>query len=143
MLPFTLADGSIEKLIEDYKIGMMIVDPVQEYLEYEVYGDEPEQIYPIIHKLERIAKHTGCAMILIAYSDGFGSENGNIWKNEFADKISGVLCLERAGIDAKESSLIHEKCLLAPEAIDNNLSCHFNESQKNTFHKIHFRINTY
>lgn len=115
MLPFTLADESIEKLIEDFNIHVMIVDPIQEHLEYEVYGDEPELIYPILHKLEGIAKHTGCAMILIAYSDGLGSENGNIWKNEFAEKISSVLCLERADMETKESCLIHEKCLLAPE----------------------------
>jgi len=115
MLPFTLADDSIEKLIEDYKIDMMIVDPIQEYLEYEVYGDEPELIYPIIFKLERIAKHTGCAILLTAYSDGRGGKNGDRWKFDFAEKISSVLCLERAGTEAKESSLIHEKCLLAPE----------------------------
>ena len=37
MLPFTLADESIEKLIEDFNIHVMIVDPIQEYLEYEAY----------------------------------------------------------------------------------------------------------
>lgn len=30
-----------------------------EYLEYEVYGDELELIYPVIHKLEGIALHAG------------------------------------------------------------------------------------
>ncbi|HBA69676.1 MAG TPA: hypothetical protein DCZ40_10025 [Lachnospiraceae bacterium] len=115
MLPFTLADDSIEKLIEDFDIQVMIVDPIQEYLEYEVYGDEPELIYPIILKLERIAKHTGCAILVTAYSDGRGGKNGDRWKFDFAEKISSVLCLERAGTEAKESSLIHEKCLLAPE----------------------------
>lgn len=115
MLPFTLADDSTEKLIEDYRIGMMIVDPVQEYLEYDVYRDGPDFIYPVLHKLERLAKHTGCAMILTAYSDGHGSETGNTWKKEFADKISSVLCMERPDMGTKKCRLVHEKCLLAPE----------------------------
>ena len=115
MLPITLGDDSIGQIIESFGIRMVIVDPIQEYLEYDVYQDTPDMVYPIIYKLAQLAKESGCAVILMAYSDGLGGERGNVWKNEFAEKISSVLCLERQGAESKEICLRHEKCILAPE----------------------------
>lgn len=115
MLPFTLADDSIENLIEDFNIQVMIVDPIQEYLEYEVYGDEPEMIYPIIQKLEGIAKRTGCAIVLIAYSDGPGGTGSDMWKGNFIEKISSILCIDRPAPGAFERTLLQERNILAPE----------------------------
>lgn len=115
MLPFTLADDSIEKLIEDFEIQVMIVDPIQEYLEYDVYGDQPELIYPIIHKLERIAKRTGCAILLVAYSDGPGGEGSAIWKENFLEKVSSILCIDRPETGSSERILVQERCILATE----------------------------
>lgn len=40
---------------------------------------------------------------------------GKVWKNEFAEKISSVICLERQGKESAEVSLLHEKCILAQE----------------------------
>lgn len=115
MLPVTLGDDSIGQIIESFGIRMMIVDPIQEYLEYDPYQDTPDMIYPIIYKLAQLAKESGCAVVLTAYSDGLGGEQGNLWRNEFAEKISSVLCLERQGAESKEIRLHHEKCILAPE----------------------------
>ncbi len=71
--------------------------------------------YPVLYKLEKLAKESGCAVVLMAYSDGAGSRHGEVWRNEFAEKISSVLCIERQGIENGEVSLNHEKCILAPE----------------------------
>ena len=76
MLPITLGDDSIGQIIESFGIRMVIVDPIQEYLEYDVYQDTPDMVYPIIYKLAQLAKESGCAVILMAYSDGLGGERG-------------------------------------------------------------------
>lgn len=103
MLPITLGDDSIGQIIDSFGIRMMIVDPIQEYLEYDVYRDTPDMIYPIIYKLAQLAKESGCAVVLTAYSDGPEGEQGNLWRNEFAEKISSVFCLERQGAKVRRS----------------------------------------
>lgn len=115
MLPVTLGDESLEQLVENYGIRMIIIDPIQEYLEHDVYKDTQDMTYPVLYKLEKLAKESGCAVVLTAYSDGAGSRHGEVWKSEFAEKISSVFCLERHGERSGEISLIHEKCILAPE----------------------------
>lgn len=115
MLPFTLADDSIEQLVTENEIRVVIVDPIQEYVEQEVYGDKPEMVYPIIHKLAEMAQHTGCAVILVAYSDGPGGDGSMAWSANYAEKISSLLCIEKAGGEPGKRQVIHEKSLLSVE----------------------------
>lgn len=114
MLPFTLGDDSVEQMIEEHQIKIMIVDPIQEYMGHDVYQAPPEDTYPIILKLADIANKYGCAVILVAYSDGPNGEKSMLWQ-EFTEKISSIICIERKDEDFKDCLLMHEKCLLAPE----------------------------
>lgn len=75
MLPVTLGDESLEQLVENYDIRMIILDPVQEYLEHDVYKDTRDMTYPILYKLERLAKERGCAVVLTACSGRSGKTN--------------------------------------------------------------------
>lgn len=122
MLPLTLGDDSIEQMVGNFGIQLLVVDPIQEYLEEEVYGDEPELIYPIICKLEALAKKSGCAVVLVAYSDGPGGENSKRWREDFAEKVGSVLCVERDKRDTGVRRLLHEKCLFAPEEWEKRFS---------------------
>lgn len=115
MLPFTLADDSIEDLIAEKDIRVMVVDPIQEYIEHDVYGDKPEMTYPIINKLAEMAQRTGCAVVLIAYSDGPGGDGSLAWRSNYAEKISSLLCIERADRKSDRRRVIHEKSLLSVE----------------------------
>lgn len=113
--PVTLGDDSMEQIVENYDIRMVIIGPVQEYLEYDVYQDLPATVYPVLVKLEKLAKKSGCAVVLIADTEGAGSSHGNAWKNVFVEKTSSVLCLERHVEGSGVVSLINEKCILASE----------------------------
>lgn len=113
MLPLTLSDDSIQQLIVEHGIRVLVVDPVQEYMEQDVYGEKPEMVYPVISRLERMARQTGCAVILIAYSDGPGGEGSRAWKENYAEKVSSLLCLERR--DGDKRRILHEKSLLSVE----------------------------
>ena len=113
MLPLTLSDDSIQQLIEEHNIRVLVVDPVQEYMERDVYGEKPEMVYPVINRLEKMARQTGCAVILVAYSDGPGGDGSLAWKENYAEKISSLLCLERTGGDKRR--ILHEKSLLSVE----------------------------
>lgn len=93
---------------------MVIIDPIQEYLEYDVYQDLTVLVYPVLVKLEKLAKKSGCAVVLLAESDGAGSGHGDVWKYEFAGTISSVLCMERLKPEGKEITLLHKRCILAP-----------------------------
>lgn len=114
LLPFALGDDSVEQIIEEHQIKVVVVDPIQEYLDHDVYQAPPEDTYPIILKLADIANRYGCAIILVAYSDGPNGENSMLWR-EFAEKISSIICIDRKEEDFKECLLMHEKCLLALE----------------------------
>ena len=122
MLPFTLGDDSIERIVENFDIRLMVVDPIQEYLEYEIYEDEPELTYPILFKLDTMAKKSGCAVILAAYSDGPFGENSKRWGEDFSDRIGSLLCVDRENWNSKQYRLIHEKCLFAPEGREQSFS---------------------
>lgn len=115
MLPFTLADESTLQLIMENDIRVMVVDPIQEYIEHDVYGDQPEMTYPIINKLAEMAQRTGCAVILIAYSDGSGGEGSLAWRSNYAEKISSLLCIEKTDGKTDRRRVIHEKSLLSVE----------------------------
>ncbi len=79
MLPVvTLGDERFEQLVENYDIRMIIIDPIQEYLEHDVYKDTQDMTYPVLYKLEKLAKESGCAVVLTAYSDGAGSRHGEV-----------------------------------------------------------------
>lgn len=114
LLPFALGDDSVEQFIEEHQIKVVVVDPIQEYLDHDVYQVSPEDTYPIILKLADIANRYGCAVILVAYSDGLYGEKSMLWR-EFAEKISSIICIDRKEEDLKECLLMHEKCLLGPE----------------------------
>lgn len=94
-LPVTLGDDSIEQIVESYGIRMVIIDPIQEYLEYNVYQDPPVMIYSVLVKLEKLAKKSGCVVVLIADSEGAGSRQADVWKYEFTGTISSLICLDR------------------------------------------------
>lgn len=113
MLPFTLAEEGTLQLIMENDIRVLIVDPIQEYVEQDVYGDHPEMTYPIINKLAEIAQRTGCAVILIAYSDGL--DGSRAWKANYAEKISSLLCIESVDGKKDRRQIIHEKSLLSVE----------------------------
>lgn len=113
MLPLTLSDDSIQQLIVEHGIRVLVVDPVQEYMEQDVYGEKPEMVYPVISRLERMARQMGCAVILTAYSDGPGGEGSRAWKENYAEKVSSLLCLERR--DGDKRRILHEKSLLSVE----------------------------
>lgn len=114
LLPFALGDDSVEQIIEEHQTKVVIVDPIQEYLDHDVYETVPEDTYPVILKLADIAKRYGCAVILVAYSDGLNGEKSMLWR-EFAEKVSSILCIEPKGTTFLERTLIHEKCLFVPE----------------------------
>lgn len=114
MLPFTLGDDSVEQMIEEHQIKIMIVDPIQEYMGHDVYQASPEDTYPIIIKLADIANRYGCAVILVAYSQGFNGKNRLLWQ-EFAEKVSSIICIDKEEKVSRERLLIHEKCFLSQE----------------------------
>lgn len=122
MLPFALGDDSIEQMVENFGIRLVVVDPIQEYLQEEVYGEDPELVYPILCKLEALAKKSGCAVVLTAYSDGPGGVNSKRWREDFAEKVGSVLCVERDRRDNGVRRLLHEKCLFAPEEREKRFS---------------------
>ena len=111
----TLGDNSIEQLLDTHKIRLLIIDPIQEYLEYDVYSGYPELVYPVICKLEKMAKEHECAVLLTAYSDGPNGEKASVWQSEFAEKISSVLALDLPEGRTGKRRLLQEKSILAAE----------------------------
>lgn len=115
MLPLMLANDNIEQLIMEHGVHLLVVDTIQDYIEQDIYGEKPEQVYPVINKLEKMARNTGCAVLLLAYSDGPGGDCSLAWKACYAEKISSVLCLGRADDKGDRRWIIHEKNKLGME----------------------------
>lgn len=115
MLPLTLSNDNIEQLVTEHDIRVLVVDTIQDYIEQDIYGDKPEQVYPVISRLEKLARKTGCAVLLVAFSDGPGGDCSLAWKACYAKKITSLLCMGRAGDKGDWRCMIHEKNKLGVE----------------------------
>lgn len=116
-LPITLADDSLQEIIVNEKISLMIIDPLSAYLEREDgLIHNPANIFPIINKLSSIAEETGCAILVIDKSDGMECFQSKIWRFEFESCIPSFLCMqwEEDG-PFEERQLYHEYSLLSLE----------------------------
>jgi predicted ATP-dependent serine protease len=119
-LPITLADDSLQTIINDNDIQVVIIDPIQEYLESDEGMQDELSSYPIIKKLANVAKETGCAVILISDSEDMGAGGDFVLDNPYDDCIDSALCLEfeSASENENEKRLIHEKCTLEVRGSD-------------------------
>lgn len=115
--PMTLADDSLKNIIQQNQIRLMIVDPLSAYIEEkDKLYTSPDQIFPIIHKLELMAEETGCAIVIIDESEGIYSEMSKKWRDTFENSISSYLCLSwEEDLSYEERVLYHETAFLSLE----------------------------
>lgn len=116
-VPITLADDSLKNIINKNQIRLLVIDPLSSYLENkDVLYSSPEDIVPIIRKLEMIAAETGCAILLVDESEGLYCEESKKWRESFGNSISSYLCLTwEDDLSYEERVLYHETSLLSLE----------------------------
>ncbi|MDO4648024.1 MAG: AAA family ATPase [Eubacteriales bacterium] len=118
-LPITLADDSIEALIKENKIRLLIIDPITAYLEREKdFQNNPERVYPIVKKLSEIAERTGCAIVVSAESPGFMSHQSKVWQFVFESDVVSYLCMEDdENGELAYRTLYHERSMISMEGL--------------------------
>lgn len=65
--PLTLADDRIEKAIRENNARLMVIDPLQAFLEANVDMNRANEVRPVFRKLADIAQSTGCAIVMIGH----------------------------------------------------------------------------
>lgn len=113
----TLGDTWLEEAIVLNDIRLLIIDPIDSYLDKENCLDHsPERAYPIIRKLAEIAERTECAIVLVTESPGLMSHQARVWQMVFESEIVSYLCLVNDEEDEfEERTLYHEKSLISME----------------------------
>lgn len=115
-VPITLVDHSLDNIVADYGVKLLIIDPIQEYLESNDGMANDFRSYPIIRKLADLARKSGCAVVLISNTDGLVGCNEYSWDDMYRDCVESILYLKDDPVLAEnEKTLIHEKNNLGVE----------------------------
>ena len=113
----TLADGRIEKAINQNHVRLLILDPVQAFIGADVDMNRANEVRPIFRKLGMIAERTGCAIVLIGHlnkSSGTQSTYRGLGSIDIMAAVRSLLFIGKVRKDPTTRVLIHEKSSLAP-----------------------------
>lgn len=114
----SLLDERIEKAIKEKHARLIILDPLQGYLETDTDMNRTNEIRPIFRRLGEIAQETGCAVVLIGHlnkATGSGSAYRGLGSMDFRAAARSVLLVGRLRKEPNVRVIIHDKSSLTPE----------------------------
>lgn len=114
----TLCDERLEQVVHQTGAQLVVLDPIQAYLENDVDMHRANKVRPILKRVAAMAERTGCTVILLGYMNkaqglksgylGFGSIN-------FRAAARSVLVVGRLKEDPTVRIVAQDKNSLAPE----------------------------
>lgn len=118
-IPIMLSDNSLEILVKENDIGLVIIDPIQEYLETSSGMSDDFKSYPIMDKLARLARKYGCAVVLVSDTEDLSGNDTYTWEEMYNDCVDSVLRLEDDyEAERQVKHLIHERSAFSVEGKD-------------------------
>ncbi len=116
--PLSLSDERIEKAIRKTNARVMILDPMQGYLNESVDMNRANEIRGVLKKISGIAERTGCVMILVGHlnkAKGNSSQYRGLGSIDFRAAARSVLLVGRLKNQPNVRVIVHDKSSLAPE----------------------------
>ena len=113
----TLADNRIEEAISDAKARLMILDPVQGYLDSEVDINRANEVRNVLRQIGDVAERTGCAIVLTGHlnkAKGISSKYRGLGSIDFRAVARSVLLVGSLRSDPNIRVMVHDKSSLAP-----------------------------
>lgn len=114
----TLVDERIEQAILQTGAKLMILDPIQGYLDSRVDMNRANEIRTVLKKIASVADRTGCAIVLVGHlnkASGARSAYRGLGSIDFRAAARSVLLVGRLKKESGVRVLVHDKSSLAPE----------------------------
>ena len=114
----TLIDNRIEEAICEANARLMILDPVQGYLDSEVDMNRANEIRTVLKNVAAVAERTGCAIVLVGHLNkaaGANSAYRGLGSIDFRAAARSVLLVGRMKKEPNVRVVVHDKSSLAAE----------------------------
>ena len=108
----TLTDDRIEAAIRKHNAKLVVLDPLQSYLEVNFSMNRAESVRPVFTHLERVAERTDSAIIIVGHiSKGRGkAQHRGLGSVDIVNAVPSVLMLGKAeGLESDERVIAHLK----------------------------------
>ena len=104
-------------MVREKQIRVVIIDEITDYLDHEDGMGNENSSYPILLKLKKLAKETGCAVLLISNTSDMADVGDEPWVNVYGDLVDSMLILEPDSCEDLDFDrvLIQECNTLAPQ----------------------------
>ena len=115
--PLTLLDKRIEEAILEANARLMILDPVQGYLDGEVDMNRANEVREVLRQVGAVAERTGCAIVLTGHlnkAKGISSRYRGLGSIDFRAVARSVLLVGSLRSDPNIRVMVHDKSSLAP-----------------------------
>ena len=113
----TMCDGRIQRLVEETNAKILVVDPMQEFLEANMLQAQSSR--KELSEIARLAEKTGCAVILVSHFTK-GENKEEIYRGmgsaDIAAVARSILHVRRLESSSPVRYITQIKCNLAPEA---------------------------
>ena len=116
--PLSLSDKRIEKAITETNARLMILDPIQGYIDKNVDINRANEIRSVLKKVATVAERTGCAIVLVGHlnkAKGASAQYRGLGSIDFRAAARSVLLVGRLRKDPSIRIVVHDKSSLAPE----------------------------
>ena len=113
----TLVDNRIEEAICEANARLMILDPVQGYLDSEVDMNRANEVRDVLRRIGAVAERTGCAIVLTGHlnkAKGISSKYRGLGSIDFRAIARSVLLVGSLRSDPNIRVMVHDKSSLAP-----------------------------
>lgn len=114
----TLIDKRIEEAILEANARLMILDPVQGYLDSEVDMNRANEVRDVLRQVGAVAERTGCAIVLIGHlnkANGTSSKYRGLGSIDFRAVARSVLLVGSLRNDPNIRIIVHDKSSLLPK----------------------------
>ena len=116
--PLSLSDKRIEKAITETNARLMILDPIQGYIDKNIDINRANEIRSVLKKVATVAERTGCAIVLVGHlnkAKGASAQYRGLGSIDFRAAARSVLLVGRLRKDPSIRIVVHDKSSLAPE----------------------------
>ncbi len=114
-----LDDSRFEKAIMESQAGLLVVDPMQAFMNCDSDGIKSGSLRSVLTKIAKVAERTGCAVVLVGHLNKKTGVSKEIYRGlgsiEFAAVARSVLLVERDSCNPNLRIMRHIKSSLAPE----------------------------
>ena len=113
----TLIDKRIEEAILEANARLMILDPVQGYLDSEVDMNRANEVRDVLRQVGAVAERTSCAIVLIGHlnkANGISSKYRGLGSIDFRAVARSVLLVGSLRSDPNIRVIVHDKSSLSP-----------------------------